>query len=357
MAKSSKQTPPVCAPAPGTSIRVGSPLTAEAFARLYQAMLRCRLVEARIASLRDRASLAGTDFAPAGVEPFARRVPGNGREAMVVGSIFDLLPDDLLFSTPRSFAAHSLKGAQLASLFLLPQSRRAAPRRSPLKPSSRHSLFSSSSPEAAPNGGAADAAANPDAAVAAHISLATGTALACKLRRHESLVTALAWRPPVSLDDWREALRFAAVHKLPVIYVVDNRWGVNSGAEPPELGAGAGAYGIPGIVVEASDVVAVFRVCQEAREKARQGYGPTLVECRDFCLRSRAGTGDDPLAAMQGYLEKKGLWSEAWRHRITAEIEREIGAAVKTAAKCRHHDAQMTDIQSFMVGGSALDES
>jgi TPP-dependent pyruvate/acetoin dehydrogenase alpha subunit len=86
-------------------------------------------------------------------------------------------------------------------------------------------------------------------------------------------------------------------------------------------------YGYPGIIVDGQDVVAVWRAAQESIHRARQGSGPTLIDCRTDASR-------DPLAYMEHYMRKRNVWDVGWKkdteQRIAAEIEKAAMAIVAT---------------------------
>ena len=75
--------------------------------------------------------------------------------------------------------------------------------------------------------------------------------------------------------------------------------------------------GFPGIVVDGQDVVAVWRVAHEAIRHARDGSGPTLIDCRTDPVR-------DPLTHMQRYLEKRNEWDEGWKRQLQREIRKAL---------------------------------
>jgi pyruvate dehydrogenase E1 component alpha subunit len=99
--------------------------------------------------------------------------------------------------------------------------------------------------------------------------------------------------------------------------------------------------GIPTLVVDGNDVVAVFRVAQEAIRRAREGHGPSLIECKTQRWPTPLATPkpnpsiqspgsrppDDPICCMETYLEKKGLWSEAWKERLVSSFTKQLDAA------------------------------
>jgi len=90
-----------------------------------------------------------------------------------------------------------------------------------------------------------------------------------------------------SQGEWYEGLNWAAVHRLPVICLVQNN--VYAISEPvdrqmavPNVADRAAAFGFPGVVVDGNDVPAVYETIKVAAERARQGEGPSLVECKTY---------------------------------------------------------------------------
>ena len=129
-----------------------------------------------------------------------------------------------------------------------------------------------------------------------------------------------------SLGAWHEALKFAGVHKLPILYVVKSGAPDDAPAAEPayleQFSFVARDYGIPGIIVDGRDVVAVWRVAQESIHRARNGAGATLIDCA-------TGSARDPLEHMEHYMRKRGAWDDDWRNQIAARINGEL--AVLTA--------------------------
>ncbi len=80
-------------------------------------------------------------------------------------------------------------------------------------------------------------------------------------------------------------------------------------------------YGFPGIIVDGTDAVAVWRVAQESVHRARNGSGPTLVDCRSDASR-------DPLEHMERYLKTRHLWDDQWKARLERELMTEIKEAM-----------------------------
>jgi TPP-dependent pyruvate/acetoin dehydrogenase alpha subunit len=113
------------------------------------------------------------------------------------------------------------------------------------------------------------------------------------------------------------------------------------------IAAKAQAYGMPGVRVDGNDVLAVYRVCKEAVERARKGEGPTLVETVTYRMGSHSSSDDadryrdkkeweewgrrDPIQRFQRYLQQKGIWSEALEKELFEEAKAEINDAIKRA--------------------------
>ena len=262
-------------PSKSVSSNGSSPSSQETLCHLYTSLLRCRLLQQQ-----------------------ARRSSGDydlaiGHEAVIVGPTAELSAEDTIASSPRNLAALVVRGLPFASLLADPRS--GEPASKPMRlPSLPQDPF----------------------------NLATGIALACKLEKQRRVVVAFCPQESPALETWHEALKFSGVHKLPVIYVIKN--GVadqqSSSDHAPHLEAFsfmARDYGYPGIIVDGQDVVAVWRVAHESIHRARNGSGPTLIDCRTDARR-------DPLAQMEHYMRKRNLWDEGWRKQLEAEIRSEI---------------------------------
>ncbi len=157
-----------------------------------------------------------------------------------------------------------------------------------------------------------------------------------------------------SQGDFHEALNFAAVFKAPVIFVCqNNQWAisipVSQQTRSQTLAQKALAYGMPGIQVDGNDILAVYAAAQEAVQRARNGDGPTLIECVTYRLMMHTTADDpkryrtdeeverwrqrDPLPRFEKYLSDKGLLSEEKRKGIESEILEQIQAAIDRAEK------------------------
>lgn len=254
-----------------------SPSTQETLRHLYTSLLRCRLIQ-------EQARQASSNYYNLAI----------GHEAVIVGPTAELTAEDTIASPARNLAALVARGAPVAGLLM--DLRSGAPA-SMLPPSMPQDPF----------------------------NLATGMALAHRLAKQRHVVVAFCPQESPALETWHEALKFAGVHKLPVIYVIKN--GVadqrSSSDHAPHLEAFsfmARDYGYPGIIVDGQDVVAVWRVAHESIHRARNGSGPTLIDCRTDAKR-------DPLVHMEHYMRKRNLWDDGWRKQAEAGIRGEIEKA------------------------------
>jgi len=261
------------------------PSGADTLRRIYASLLRCRRVQEYV-----QASCA----LPA--SSYELRI---GHEAVTVGATFELSPEDTIAASPRNLAALVATGAPLKVLL-------------------------------ARNSGAATAASwcvpilpeDP-------FNAGTGIALAHRLEKKQRVAVAFCPQQSPTLDTWRDALKFAARQKLPVVFVIENNSATETSAASEAHGVEALSFMVhgcdfPAIIVDGSDAVAVWRVAQEAILRARIGSGPTLIDGRTDPMR-------DPLTHMEGYLRKCNAWDQAWRRQIEAEIGREIQQAVASS--------------------------
>jgi TPP-dependent pyruvate/acetoin dehydrogenase alpha subunit len=272
--KTSQTKPPLAAAAPQTISSNGSSATnGETLRKLYTALLRCRLAQ-------ERARIShSTDY-----ELFL------GHEAVTAGTTADLGTEDTIAASPRNLAALVARGLPFEKLL-----------------TERHDLPGSISRTSLPE--------DP-------FNLGTGIALAHKLSGKRNVVVAFCEKEIVSLEHWQEALKFAGVHKLPILYVVrsgapDEASATGQPAYLEQFSFLARDYGFPGIVVDGRDVVAVWRVAQESIHRARNGAGATLIDCATESAR-------DPLEHMEHYMRKRNAWDDEWRNQIAAQISGEL---------------------------------
>jgi 2-oxoisovalerate dehydrogenase E1 component alpha subunit len=132
--------------------------------------------------------------------------------------------------------------------------------------------------------------------IAAQLPHAVGAAYAIKLRTEKRAVLTTFGDGATSEGEWHESLNFAAVHKLPVVFLCENNeWAISTPLSKqmavPDVYKRAEGYGMPGVVVDGMDPIACYAAVKSALDQARSGGGPTLVEAK--CYRFLAHTTDD----------------------------------------------------------------
>ncbi len=180
---------------------------------------------------------------------------------------------------------------------------------------------------------------------------AVGIGYAMKYRgEKDSVVVTFLGDGGTSEGDFHEALNFAGVWQVPVVFIVqNNQWAISmpraKQTHSKTIAQKAIAYDIPGIQVDGNDPLAMFVATQEALERARKGEGPTLIEAVTYRLMMHTTADDpkkyrsdeevedwkkkDPLPRFRKYLEDKGIWDARKQKALDAEIKAEIDAAVK----------------------------
>lgn len=180
---------------------------------------------------------------------------------------------------------------------------------------------------------------------------AAGIAYAAKLRHEPSVVYVSCGEGSTSQGDFHEALNFAAIHRLAVVFFVQNNGTAISVPVAKQMvvrdvADRATAYGMPGVLVDGADVLATYEVMVAAVERARRGDGPTLVEAH--CARFQPHSGDDddryrtpeevaelrrhdPVARFRQYLAGRGLLDDAASEALTRELRALIDEATAYA--------------------------
>jgi pyruvate dehydrogenase E1 component alpha subunit len=196
--------------------------------------------------------------------------------------------------------------------------------------------------------------------VAATIPLAVGAALAAKLRRDGRVSVSFFGDGATEEGHFHESLNLAALYRLPVVFVCENNFYAShlhllERRVADNLYRLAEAYGIPGVRVDGNDAPTVYLASIEAVRRAREGQGPTLLECRTYRWRGHVGPGwdmdvgvkrkdelsewmaRDPLALLRRRLLAQGGVAEEL-DRIDEEVRAEVEAAVLYARQSAYPD-------------------
>ena len=187
--------------------------------------------------------------------------------------------------------------------------------------------------------------------IATQFPQAAGIALAIKIRKEDRVVFTFGGDGATSPGDFHEAVNFAAIHKLPVVFVIENNlFAISTPATKqmsvPNVADRAAGYGIPGLIADGTDVLEVYAKTKEAADRARRGEGPSIVEAKCYRYQPHSSDDDDsryrskaelqewrakdPVDKGRAYLVEQGVGErelEAMRAEIAAEIERAIDEA------------------------------
>jgi TPP-dependent pyruvate/acetoin dehydrogenase alpha subunit len=163
----------------------------------------------------------------------------------------------------------------------------------------------------------------PDLDGRAQVAMAIGAAHSFRVQNQPSVSVVLAGNLSSGLLSAYEAARFAGETKLPVVFAFETR--IDPGDADNHLNPllRGEDFGFPRIPVDGNDSVAVHRVATEAIQRARQGDGPTLIECQIAISDHNSnslGLAKDPVAHMRDYLHKHQLWSEEWSAKLESEV-------------------------------------
>lgn len=179
------------------------------------------------------------------------------------------------------------------------------------------------------------------------LPVACGVAQTLKMRKRSAIVMASCGDGATNTGQFHEALNFASVQRLPIVFIIENNGYAYSTPTYKQfaikdLAERAQAYGMPGEGVDGNDVLAVMETVGRAIEHVRSGKGPALVECKTFRVRghSEADKADyvpqelraewlkkDPITRFEAYLEQEKLLIGTQKE----EIEKRVKAVVEDA--------------------------
>ncbi len=297
--------------------RVTLGLPSDTLQQLYYHMLLARLTDERLAELYARGIISRT--------PSCR-----GHEAAQVGCAFSLtVGTDYILPYYRDMALMLAIGISPTTIFLNQLERAGDPiSGGRMRPAQWNSF--------------AHRVVSASGLVATQTLHAAGIAFAAKVRGETNVAMTFFGEGATSEGDFHEALNFAGVHRLGVIFVCENNGIALSTPQSRQMATEyvadrAAAYGMPGIIVEGFNVLAVITAAQEAVERARSGQGPTLIEI----IVPRLGTpppGEDemedprdPVAFYRSYLLARGDMTTEQDQQMHQEIAMMLDSAERDA--------------------------
>lgn len=297
----------------------------ELLLRLHRAMLLGRRFDERMLSLQRQGRI--------GTFP-----PITGQEASQLGAVAVLESDDWMVPSFRETAAEIWRGKSMESVLLfyngyseggfIPKDVNNLPISVPVGTQALH---------------------------------AVGLAYGIKYRKKDRVAMAFFGDGATSEGDFHEALNFAGVFQVPVVFVCqNNQWAISiprsHQTRSETLAQKALAYGMPGIQVDGNDILAVYAAAKEAVDRARSGGGPTFIECVTYRMSVHTTADDpkryrseeeveewqkrDPLVRFQNYLKNKGLITDDEIDSLEEEIKTGIG---ETIGQWERHMKDMGD--------------
>ncbi|MFG6149064.1 pyruvate dehydrogenase (acetyl-transferring) E1 component subunit alpha [Halobacillus sp. B23F22_1] len=196
-------------------------------------------------------------------------------------------------------------------------------------------------------------AVSPQIIIGAQITQAAGVGLGFKKRKEDAIAITYTGDGGASQGDFYEGINFAGAFGAQAVFVVQNNQfaisvPVDKQSAAQTIAQKAVAAGIEGIQVDGMDVLAVYAATKEARQRAVDGEGPTLIETMTYRYGPHTMAGDDPtryrtedmdsdweekdpIVRFRKFLEAKDLWSEEEENKVIEQAKEEVKAAIKEA--------------------------
>ena len=303
---------------------------------MYVTMVRIRKFEERVAELVSKGEI---------ICPCHLYI---GEEAVATGVCSALRKDDYVFSTHRSHGHYIAKRGDIKALMA--------------------ELYGKATGCSKGRGGSMHLA-SPDkglpgssAIVAGTIPLAVGAALAFTMQKKDSVSVAFFGDGATNEGTFYESLNFAALKKLPVIFVCENNlysthMPISACIANTDIYKIAETFNMTSVRVDGNDVLAIFKTAKKAIEDARSGKGPAFIECMTYRWRGHVGPNFDvdkglrtkeeldywmnrcPIKALEGILSKSNFISELERNQIYESIENEVEEALVFAKESPYPDS------------------
>ncbi len=291
--------------------------------KMYETILLSRLLDERLLRLQRQGRIGFY-------------LTSTGEEAVAVGAAAALRPGDWIYSSYRETSSALYRGYPLRTFLCQLFGNAEDPvkgRQMPVHHSVRSLNFVSiSSP------------------VGTQIPQAVGIAMGAQLSGKDDVALTFFGDGATSTGAFHVACNFAAVRKAPCIFVCrNNGWAISVPRSVQTAAVTfaqkAIAYGMPGVLVDGNDPLAMVHATAEAAARARRGDGPTLIEARTYRRGAHSSSDDpsvyrdpsepkewephDPLPRFRKYLESRNLWSEADETRFRADFEQQFTATLK----------------------------
>ncbi len=312
-------------PASEAGPRPGHELSNDRLLAMYRVMAFARAIDERCLSLQRQGRIGFY-------------VPASGQEAAQIGCAAALTDDDWLFPAYQELGLALWRGVTFRTLmdqFLGTSADRLKGRQMPNHYGYRErNLVVASSP------------------IGTQITHAVGAAMAMQRRRAPQVSATFFGDGATSSNDFHAGMNFAGVYRTPTIFFCqNNQWAISLPRErqtrSATLAQKAEAYGFPGVVVDGTDIHAVFDAVATARERAVAGEGPTLIEAQVYRFGPHSTSDDphryrsdadlaewkrrDPILRLREELQNSGTLTETGESELQDAIRREISETIAAA--------------------------
>jgi TPP-dependent pyruvate/acetoin dehydrogenase alpha subunit len=316
-------------------------LSEEILLGLYVYIVKTRTTDERLRKLFRQGRFAGTYFSAV------------GQEATTVGPAYGLRKGDIIAPSHREIGAAITKGISLEKIFAQVYARSNSPDKGKSHPCHY--------------GDRELGVIHPSSTVASQTVIGTGCAMGFQIQKKDNVVVAFFGEGGTSRGGWHEALNYAGIHKLPIVYICQNNLWAESVPSTKQAGIEnfsdrAKAYGFPGETIDGNDLVTVHKKAYEAVQRARNGEGPTLIECRTYRWygHSEIDPADyrspdeienwkkkDPVVRHEKILMNLEILSNDKRAAIVEEINQEIDAAIEICEAEKYVDPEEAYIDVY----------
>jgi pyruvate dehydrogenase E1 component alpha subunit len=298
----------------------------EKLIEIYEGMLRIRLTEEKLIELHPEQLMKSPHHYY------------NGQEAVAVGVSAALKKDDCVFSTHRSHGHYIAKGGDLGKFMAEMYCKLDGCSKG--KGGSMHLIDTSVGHMGS------------SAIVSGSIPIATGAGWAFQLQNKKNVAVSYFGDGAADEGVLYESLNFAALKKLPVIFVYENNFfasfsKVSARQALEEIAERANAFGVKGIKIDGNDAIEVYNTTKEAVKRAKEGKGPTLIEATTYRFKGHCGVDNDidpklrtqeeldchlekcPIINLRDYLIKSNFLTKEEDKEIKEKLNKQIQDAVE----------------------------
>jgi len=263
---------------------------------------------------------------------------GIGQEAIIVGTCFGLRREDFICPLHRDLGAFLMKGVDARTM--MSQMFAKATGLSKGRDSALHSgvnelgIFGNTS------------------MLGANLPVAAGIGFTFKMEKSDNVVIAYFGEGASNVGDFHEALNFAGVQQLPIVFICENnQYAYSVPLEKTmaidDVAIRAEGYGFEGVAINGNDVLAVYQAMQGALARARSGDGPTLIECKTYRWHGHSEhdkafyrtdeelamwKSRDPIPTFTTYLRARHVLDDAKLKEIEDQAAQAIDDAVEFAS-------------------------